>query len=101
MLCASGMKHVQHEWDFPPTRRRRHRRYPPTVYLDPPLEFRRTGSRFDIYQPSGWSSPITKKIINVYWAVMVTVVKMMVAVPLTAMVIGSVWLIWVLLRLGS
>jgi hypothetical protein len=70
------------EWDFPerpPTRRRR------KYYVE--------------YQPSGWSSPIVRKVVNVYWAVTITAVKMLVAVPLSIMLIGSIWLIWVLITL--
>jgi hypothetical protein len=93
------MTHVQHEWDWPARRHRKHRRYPPTVYLDPPLEFRRTGSRFDVYQPSGWNSPVVKKIVNAYWLITITAIKVMVAVPLTIAMIGAFWFVWIILTL--
>jgi hypothetical protein len=69
------------EWDWPPTRRRRYHR---TV---------------DIYQPSGWNSPVTKKIINIYWRVMITGIKMLLAIPLTIMAIGAFWLLWTIITL--
>jgi hypothetical protein len=72
------------EWDWPPTRRRR--RYYRTIdYYD--------------YQPSGWNSPITRKIVDIYWRATLTAVKMVVAVPLTIMLIGSIWLLWIIIGL--
>jgi hypothetical protein len=72
---------MTHEWDWPPTR---HRRYYRT---------------FDIHQPSGWNSPLTKKVIDIYWRVTITIIKMLIAIPLSIMAIGSIWLLWVLLTL--
>jgi hypothetical protein len=71
------------EWDWPPTRK----------------HYRTSRSQFDIYQPSGWNSPVAKKIIGVYWAVMVTIIKMVFIAALTFMVFGASWLIGVLLGL--
>ena len=71
------------EWDWPPTRR----------------HYRTGRSQFDVFEPSGWNSPVTKKAIHVYWVTMITIVKMAIAIPLTGMVIGAFWLIWVLLTL--
>jgi hypothetical protein len=70
------------EWDWPP--RRRWRRYP---------------SRFDVYQPSGWNSPITKKIIDIYWRVMITIIKVLLAIYLTIIAFGASWLITTVLTL--
>jgi hypothetical protein len=72
------------EWDWPPTRRRKYYRSP---------KFYRT---IDIYPPSGWNSPITKKIVSAYCHVMITAIKMLLAIPLTIMLIGSIWLLWIL-----
>jgi hypothetical protein len=69
------------EWDWPP---RRHRRYYRAV---------------DIYQPSGWNSPVTKKIIDIYWRVMITSIKMLIAVPLSIIAIGAFWLLWTIITL--
>jgi hypothetical protein len=69
------------EWDWPPTRRRRYYR---TV---------------DIYQPSGWNSPITKKIVRIYWQVTITLIKMLLAIPLSIMAIGAFWLLWTIITL--
>jgi hypothetical protein len=73
---------MTHEWDWPPKRR-----------------WRRYHSRLDIYQPSGWNSPVTKKVINVYWRVMITGIKMLIAVPLTIAAIGAFWLLWTIITL--
>jgi hypothetical protein len=69
------------EWDWPPTRRRR---------------FYRT---IDVYQPSGWSSPVTKKIVSVYWRTMVVAIKMLISIPLAIMAIGAFWLLGVIIML--
>ena len=72
---------MNHEWDWPPVRRRR---------------FYRT---IDVYQPSGWSSPITRKIVCVYWRTMVTAIKMLVSIPLAMMAVGALWMLWVITTL--
>jgi hypothetical protein len=92
------------EWDWPrePTRRRRR-----TVDADrtvsgmpvaarPEFEFTRLG---DFKRPLGWNSPGVKMAIRIYWAVTITVVKMVIAVPLTAMAIAAAWMIWTLVTL--
>jgi hypothetical protein len=68
------------EWDWPPTRGR-YRRLP-------------TRSRFDVYQPGGWNSPGVKKAISIYWQVTITIIKMLLAIPLSIMIIGGLWLLW-------
>jgi hypothetical protein len=70
------------EWDWPPTHRRR--RYYRTV---------------DVYQPSGWNSPGAKKAVDIYWRVTWTAIKMLIAIPLTIIAIGSVWLLAVIVSL--
>jgi hypothetical protein len=70
------------EWDWPPTRGR-YRRY-------------RT---FDVYQPSGWNSPGAKKAVRIYWRVTITIIKMLLAIPLSIMVVGAFWLLWTIITL--
>jgi hypothetical protein len=73
------------EWDWPPARRRyRWGRYP---------------TRFDVYEPSGWNSPSVKTAINIYWRVTITIIKMLIAIPLSIMVIGAFWLLWTIITL--
>jgi hypothetical protein len=74
------------EWDWPPTRGRRYR-WPPTR------------SRFDAFQPSGWGSPIEKKIINIWWRVMMTSIKVLLTVALTIIAFGASWLFWTVITL--
>jgi len=69
------------EWDWPPTRGRRYYR------------------TIDVYQPSGWNSPRAKKIVDVYWQVTITTIKMLLAIPLSVMLFGSLWLLWILVGL--
>jgi hypothetical protein len=75
---------MMHEWDWPPTQRRKYYRSP---------KYYRT---IDMYQPSGWHSPGVTKAVDIYWRTIVTLVKMAIAVPLTIMLLGSLWLLWVL-----
>ena len=75
-----GGRQMNHEWDWPPTRRRRYYRT-----ID--------------YQPSGWSSPGAKKIVRVYWRVMVTAIKMLLAIPLSLLAIGAFWLLWIIITI--
>jgi hypothetical protein len=70
------------EWDWPPTRGR-YRAY----------------SRFDVYQPSGWGSPIEKKIINIWWRVMMISIKVLLTIALTIMAFGASWLFWTVITL--
>jgi hypothetical protein len=74
------MKRVE-EWDWPPIRRRRYYR---TV---------------DVYQPSGWNSPGAKKAVRIYWRVTITIIKMLLAIPLTIVAIGALWLLWTIITL--
>jgi hypothetical protein len=69
------------EWDWPPRRRWRHYR------------------TIDVYQPSGWNSPVAKKVVSVYWQVTITAIKVLLAIPLSIIAIGSVWLLWTIVAL--
>jgi hypothetical protein len=73
---------MTHEWDWPPTRRRRY--------------YRRS---FDTYQPSGWDWPIRKKIINIWWRVMMISIKVLLTIALTIMAFGASWLFWTVITL--
>jgi hypothetical protein len=70
---------MEHEWDFPPPRRRRSYR------------------TIDYYQPSGWSSPVARKAVRIYLRVTITIIKMLLAVPLSIIAIGAFWLLWVIM----
>jgi hypothetical protein len=65
------------EWDWPPRRRRRYYRT-----ID--------------YQPRGWSSPVTTKIVRIYWRTMIGAIKMLLAIPLAILAIGAFWLLGVI-----
>jgi hypothetical protein len=69
------------EWDWPPPRRRGNYR------------------SSDIYQPSGWDWPIRKKIINIWWRVMMTSIKVLLTIALTIMAFGASWLFWTVITL--
>jgi hypothetical protein len=71
---------MMHEWDWPPTRRRRYYR------------------TIDVYQPSGWGSPIARKAVRIYWRTMVTIVKVLISIPLAILAIGAFWLLWAVIR---
>jgi hypothetical protein len=73
-----------HEWDWPPRRRR---------------GYFRTYRTFDVPQPSGWNSPVVKKIVSIYWLVLWTCIKVLFAIPLSIALIGAIWLLWVLITL--
>jgi hypothetical protein len=74
-------------WDWPPTRGWRHQR---TVYrLTLNTDRRRTH----------WDSPITKKIVDIYWQTVVVVIKMLLAAALTIALIASIWFLWVVIGL--
>jgi hypothetical protein len=68
------------EWDWPPTRRRRYYR------------------TIDV-RPSGWNSPVTKKVVRIYWRVTITLIKALIAIPLSILAIGAFWLLWVIITL--
>jgi hypothetical protein len=70
------------EWDWPPPRHRRYYRKP-----------------IDVFQPSGWNSPITKKVVRIYWHVTITIIKMLFAIPLSIIAIGAFWLLWTIITL--
>jgi hypothetical protein len=67
-------------WDWPPRRGRRYR-------------------TFDVYQPSGWNSPGAKKAVRIYWRVTITIIKMLLAIPLSIVAIGAFWLFWTIITL--
>jgi hypothetical protein len=81
---------MEHEWDWPPTRH--------CSDLGGALARRRTYRTID-YQPSGWSSPVTKKVVGIYWRVTITLIKMLLAIPLSIMAIGAFWLLWIIITL--
>jgi hypothetical protein len=70
-----------HEWDWPPTRRRRYYR------------------TIDVYRPSGWNSPGVKKAISIYWKTTLFIVKALIAIPLAIVTIGAFWLLGVIIML--
>jgi hypothetical protein len=73
------------EWDWPPTRGR----------------YRAVGHyrTIDAYQPSGWNSPGAKKAVRIYLQVIITIIKVLLAVPLSVMAIGAFWLLWTIITL--
>jgi hypothetical protein len=71
---------MTHEWDWPPIRGRY-----------------RTVDVF--YQPGGWASPVTKKAVRIYWQVTITVIKMLLAIPLSIIAAGAFWLLWTIITL--
>jgi hypothetical protein len=77
------MEHRE-EWDWPPRKRR---------------GYFRAYSTFDVPEPTGWNSPWAKKAISIYWRVTITAIKMLLAIPLTIALIGSIWFLWVLVTL--
>jgi hypothetical protein len=72
---------MRHEWDWPER---------------PPTHQRRRYYRTVEYQPSGWSSPITTKIVDIYWRATLFIIKAMLSIALSIMLVGSIWLLWVL-----
>jgi hypothetical protein len=77
------------EWDWPPTRGR-HRGLPYGT-----ANYRAV----DVYQPSGWNSPGAKKAVRIYLQVMITIIKVLIAIPLSIMTIGGFWLLWTIITL--
>jgi hypothetical protein len=73
------------EWDWPAER-------PPT------RQRRRYYHRIE-YQPSGWNSPVTRKIVDVYWRTTVVIIKMLISIPLALMAIGAFYLLWIIVGL--
>jgi hypothetical protein len=72
----------EREWDWPPQRR--------------DGKFRHT---IEHDASSGWASPRAKKAVDIYWRIMITTIKVLIAVPLTILLIGSLWLLWTILTL--
>jgi hypothetical protein len=82
----------------------RHRTSPTVVItyaiaVTPALKWAFVLIALDVYQPTGWNSPGAKRVAHIYWRVMITIVKMLLAIPLTLMLLGSVWLLWFLVTL--
>jgi hypothetical protein len=99
------------EWDFPdfpPTQLVKARRGEAGRGLARPGTARqgkdysgryRYRSRFDVYQPNGWDWPIRKKIINIWWRVMIVSIKVLLTIALTIMAFGGSWLFWTVITL--
>jgi hypothetical protein len=51
------------------------------------------------YRPSGWSSPGARKAVGIYWRVTITIIKALIAIPLSILAIGAFWLLWVIITL--
>jgi hypothetical protein len=71
------------EWDWPPRRRR---------------GYFRAYRTFDVAKPYGTNS-LGQKIARVYIRVMWTIFKIAVAIPVTILTVGSIWLLGFLLTL--
>jgi len=71
---------MMQEWDWPPRRRRRYR-------------------TINVYQPSGWSSPGVRKAVRIHWRVTITIIKILIAVPVSLMTLAALWLFFVLVTL--
>jgi hypothetical protein len=67
---------MEHEWDWPPPRRYYRRAY--------------------VHQPRGWNSPSAKKAVQIYWRVTITAIKMLIAIPLSILLFGSFWVLWII-----
>ena len=68
----------------------------------PVIEARVIRERVEFVQPprrTGWSSPTVTKIVRWYVAIVITIVKVLIAVPLTIMLLGSLWLLWTIVTL--
>jgi hypothetical protein len=64
-----------------------------------PRPHRRRFYRTIEYQPSGWSSPVAKKIVGIYWRVTITIIKMLISIPLAILAIGALWMLWIIITL--
>jgi hypothetical protein len=91
------MTHASQEWDFPPTRRWRHYRPRRRKYYD----IYQPGSWDPVpnIQPSGWNSPIAKKIIDIYWRTTIAIIKVLLGIALFVMSFCASWLIVTVLTL--
>jgi hypothetical protein len=83
------MHRTEEFWDWPPRRRKFYRR---------PPRYNRTVD-IDAYPATGWNSPRVTKVVDIYVHVVITAIKMLIAVPLSVMLFGSLWLLWVLITL--
>jgi hypothetical protein len=81
------------EWDWP-QRGRRAQREPAE---DPPtLEARIVFERVQLVKRR---VPLMSKIARWYLWTIVTIIKVLIAIPLTIMILGAVWLLWAIVTL--
>ena len=82
------MRSANQEWDYPPGRLR----YPPRR----PRHYRVLDA-----EPSGtgWASPTTTRIVDIYFTIILTIVKMIFGAILGLMVFGCVWMIVQIVRI--
>jgi hypothetical protein len=85
------IRRMKHEWDdfFLGAR----------VRVSPRPRSRRFYRTIDYHRPSGWNSPIVKKIIRIYCRVTFEIIKALISIPLAMMVIGSIWMLWTIVML--
>ena len=69
------------EWDFPPERHF----YREAEIFPPPK--------------TGWASPTTTKIVNIYWRAVVLLFKIIIATACAILLFGSLWLLTALVTL--
>jgi hypothetical protein len=67
---------MRQEWDYPPERRRR-RGYDPDI--PPPA--------------TGWASPTTTRIVDIYWYIVMTMVKVVLGGMCGLVLFGCIWVI--------
>ena len=51
------------------------------------------------YHPSGWSSPVARKAVRIYFRVTLFIIKALISIPLAIAAIGAFWLLWVIITL--
>jgi hypothetical protein len=94
------------EWDWPPTRAKfltGGSIIKSPAHLGPGFSAARGRGRYrtvDVYQPSGWNSPGAKKAVRIYWQVTITIIKMLLAIPLSIIAIGAFWLLWTIITVA-
>jgi hypothetical protein len=89
------MRRAGEFWDWPPTRRWRYYRPRRRRYYD----IYQPGSWDPVDQPNGWDSSITKKVVDIYWRLMVGIVKVLLAIALFIMSFCASWLFWTVVTL--
>jgi hypothetical protein len=83
----------KHEWDWP-QRARRAQSEP--AEKPPTLNARIVVERVQLVKPR---VPLMRKIAKWYLWTIVTIIKVLIAVPLTILIIGGLWLLWTILTL--